>query len=89
MIQVTGRYFHGFEISSFEIELPVESPVRNSKFYDLSNPIWLEVKQTKHLQPYDSLGHYYIVVSGIFDTSMHGHLGNYVATIRDAIIESK
>ncbi|OQP59483.1 hypothetical protein A3860_37690 [Niastella vici] len=85
-IETMGYYVCGFEHSSIMLVIHHEL-APDKKIYDWAREIWVDRQYSKTMMPCDSMFRRTITVRGILDTSSHGHLGKYKATIKDAIVQ--
>ena len=86
-IETEGLYRCGWERSDLMREMVEIQPMLQAgqHYYD-PRTIWIDRVYSKSMFSCDSLNKHIIVVRGILDTSGHGHLGNYNATIKDAVV---
>lgn len=85
-IETLGYYVCGAEHTSIQPAFS-EQAVPDKKLYDWTQRLWVEVKNPRSVISCDSVNKRTVVVRGILDTSRHGHLGEYEATLRHAVIE--
>lgn len=85
-IETKGYYICGFEHSSIMLVIPHEL-APDKKIYDWGREIWVDRQYSKTMMSCDSVFRRTITVRGILDTSSHGHLGKYKATIKEAIVQ--
>jgi hypothetical protein len=87
-VAVEERYICGFEKSDIKplVKGPFDS---NIKYYDWAQAIWVDRAYDKKQLPCDSLDGREVVIYGVFDTTRHGHLGDYAAAITNAVISLK
>jgi hypothetical protein len=85
-IETLGYYVCGVEHTSIQPAFS-EQAVPDQKLYDWTQRIWVEVKNPRAVISCDSVNNRTVIVRGIVDTSRHGHLGEYEATLKHAVIE--
>jgi hypothetical protein len=87
-VAVEERYTCGFEKSDIKplVKFPFDS---NIKYYDWSQAIWVDTRFDKKRVSCDSLNEREVIIRGIFDTTRHGHLDDYVAAITNAFVSLK
>ncbi|MBO9203513.1 MULTISPECIES: hypothetical protein [Niastella] len=83
-IEIRGYYVCGAEYTSVQPELQSFS---DNKLYDWTGRIWVEDKRSKSMIYCDSMSNRTVLIRGTVDSSRHGRLGEYPATIRRAVIE--
>jgi hypothetical protein len=85
-IETLGYYVCGAEHTSIQPAFS-EQNIPDQKLYDWTQRLWVEVKNPRSVISCDSVNKRTVVVRGILDTSRHGHLGEYEATLKHAVIE--
>jgi hypothetical protein len=84
----TAAYFVcGFERHEIMPEVPHEITPPGGRYYDWSRSIWINEQYSRSMLPCNSVNKRIVVVRGVLDTSQHGHLGEYKATIKEAVIQ--
>jgi hypothetical protein len=87
-VAVEDRYTCGFERSDVKplVKTSFDTTV---KYYDWAQAIWIDIRYDKKPFSCDSLNGQQVIIRGIFDTTKHGHLDNYIAAITNAVVSLK
>lgn len=82
-IEVKGFYQKGFEKSSLRPDTVPIDWNRDPDYLTYYSKIWLEFGPSIPYTEWDNYNGKFVSIKGIFDTSRHGHLGQYFAEIAD------
>jgi hypothetical protein len=87
-VAVEDRYTCGFERSDVKllVKIPFDTTI---KYYDWAQAIWIDIRYDKKGFSCDSLKGQQVIIRGIFDTTKHGHMDDYIAAITNAVVSLK